>query len=181
MEYDPVFNRFKRLSCEIPSHPVTGKNDMMRAYTMCRLPDGAFYCMDFRGTFFKFWPEKEKTELIGLNWGPQGVYVTCIAANPGSKYLYYTICGHGRGFEWGAPVIHYDTTTQTKKVLAFLHPYYHEKYGFGNGGSYCYTLSHDGSTLFIVFNGAFNEIKGKDTFGNPCIAVVHIPESERIE
>ncbi|MBN1292647.1 MAG: hypothetical protein JXB48_12475 [Candidatus Latescibacteria bacterium] len=88
---------------------------------------------------------------------------------------------YGRGFEWGAPVIQYDTNTGTKKVLAFLHPYYHEKYGFVNGGSYCFTLSRDGSTLFIVFNGAFDEVKDKDTFGNPCITVVHIPESERLE
>jgi len=27
----------------------------------------------------------EMLKLIGLNWGPRGAYVTCIAANPGSK------------------------------------------------------------------------------------------------
>ena len=96
-------------------------------------------------------------------------------------YIYYIISVHGRGFEWGAPVIQYDTATRTKKVLAFLHPYYHDRYGFVNGGSYCFALSHDGSKLFIVFDGAFDEVRDLDTFGNPCIAVVHIPESERRE
>jgi len=181
MEYDPVLNRFRKLSCMIPTHPVTGERNMMRACTQCRMPDGAFYCMCFQGAFFKFRPEQEKTELIGLNWSNEGTYVTCIAANEGSRYLYYVISGHGRGYEWGAPVIQYDTKTQTKKALAFLHPYYHEKYGFVNGGSYCFAISPDGSTLYIVFNGAFCESGKGDTFGNPCLTVVHIPESEREE
>jgi len=181
MEYDPVSNRFRRLACKIPANPVTGEKNIMRAYTPCRMPDGAFYCMDYGGTFFRFWPEEEKTELIGVNWGGKGVYVTCIAAIPGSRYLYYLISGHGRGYEWGAPVIQYDTVSRTRKVLAFLHPYYHEKYGFVNGGAYCFALSRDGSRLYIVFNGAFRGKGEGDTFGNPCLTVVHIPGTERME
>ena len=74
--------------------------------------------------------------------------------------------------------------TGTKKVLAFVYPYYSEKYGYIPTGSYSFKLDSSGKFLFMVWNGAFIEPAddiGVDFWGHCSIMLLYIPESERIE
>jgi len=80
--------------------------------------------------------------------------------------------------------LQYDTETDTKKVIAFLFPYYYEKYGYTPGGTFSIKLDDAGVNLFILFNGAFirhGEKLGGDTFGQCSVMTVGIPASERTE
>ena len=90
---------------------------------------------------------------------------------------------HGHGYADGSPVVQYDTQTGTKKVLAFMFPYYLDKYGYTAGGTFSIKLDDKGERLFILWNGAFVEHgeKKADTFGQCSVMVVNIPASERVE
>ena len=119
------------------------------------MPEGFFWCFDYQGTFFKFYPDRDKTELVGVNWEKSGVYTATIAMSPHNRYIYYMPGSSSGSVEWGHPVVQYDTQTGRKKVLAFLNEYYHEKYGYLIGGSFGIELSEDGSLLVIQTNGKF--------------------------
>ena len=103
--------------------------------------------------------------------------------SPGGRYIYYLPGAHGHGYTDGSPVVQYDTKTDIKKVIAFMYPYYYDKYGYTPGGTFSIKLDERGERLFILWNGAFVEHTGKggDTFGQCSVMVVNIPESERIE
>jgi len=179
--YDQRTNVFRRLACSSPPNPVTGASSRMRAYTARRTPDGAFYCMDSPGTIYKFYPDEERTELIGINWDEQGVYTTSVAMSPKFRYIYYVPGSHGGAMNLGTPVVQFDTQSNKKKVIAFLGPYYHNKYGYGTTGTFGIELSEDGSLLVIQMNGGFGEDPYKSRFEHTAIFAVHIPESERSE
>ena len=66
-------------------------------------------------------------------------------------------------------------------MIAFLHPFYADKYGYVFGGSYGLSLNKDGSQLFIAWNGKFSPEKEGESFGDPTNMLIEIPESERIE
>jgi hypothetical protein len=177
--YDQRSNSFRRLACKVPPSPATGKVSQLRAYTEVRTPDNFFYCMDWAGTFFKFWPDEERTEAVGINWDKEGVYTTSLDISPRFRYVYYVPASHGESWKWGAPVIQYDTKTNRRKVIAFLEKFYQETYGYCIGGTYGIELSADGSLLVIQMNGSFGPEATR--FEQPAIFAVHIPESERME
>ena len=82
----------------------------------------------------------------------------------------------------GVAVVQFDTKTGTRKVLAFMFPYYYEKYGYIPAGSYSIKLDDRGERLFIVWDGAFIEPKeslGTDFWGHCSVMLLHISESER--
>jgi hypothetical protein len=104
--------------------------------------------------------------------------------SPKGRYVYYLPGAHGHGWSDGSPVVQYDTQTGTKKVLAFMFPYYYEKYGYTPGGSFSIKLDDKGERLFVLWNGAFVEYDpaGKsDTFGQCSVMLISIPASERGE
>jgi len=179
--YDQRTNRFRHLPCSPPANPVTGKQSSLRAYTEYRTPDNIFWCMSWDGTLFKFYPDREQTELVGVNWGPEGDYVTSLALSPKFRYIYYVPGAHGASMKFGVPVVQYDTVTDTRKVIAFLGQYYHDTYGYTPLGTYGVELSEDGSYLVMHMNGAFHPDQLKPHFEYPSIFVVHIPEEERRE
>ncbi len=85
------------------------------------------------------------------------------------------------GDQFGTPVVQYDTKTNRKKVIAFLHEFYLEKYGYGPGGAYGVELDEKGESLFFYTNGRFTTKELGSTYGRNAIFHVHIPESERKE
>jgi len=180
VSYDPRTNTFRRLSCSVPKNPVTGLASNLRAYSAKRTPDDFFWCFDYQGTVFKFYPGEERTELVGVNWDEEGVYVASIAMSPKFRYIYYVVGSHTGSWKWGNPVVQYDTVTGAKKLIAFLTDYYHETYGYLTGGTYGIELSADGSLLVIQTNGRFGPREGGG-INQPAIFAVHIPESERRE
>lgn len=177
--YNQRSNSFRRLACKVPPSPVSGKAAPLRAYTEIRTPDNLFYCMDSAGTMFRFYPDEERTELIGINWDKAGVYTTSLDISPKFRYVYYVPAAHGEAWKLGAPVVQYDTKTNRRKVIAFLEKFYFETYGYCLGGTFGIELSEDGSLLVIHMNGGFGSEAAR--YEHPAIFAVHIPESERVE
>ena len=129
---------------------------------------------------FKFFPDQQRTEYIGLNW-VEGLYSTSMALSPGRRYVYYTVGAHGKTWQFGSPIIQMDTTTYAKKVIAFLHPFFHKKCGYSFGGSYSVRLDRKGERLLMFWNGRFRDSPEGESFGHPAFLHVEIPVSERIE
>ena len=94
---------------------------------------------------------------------------------------YGIITNIGKAHLEGTPIVQYNTQTGKRKVIAFLFPYFYDKYGYIPGGTFSIKLDDKGEQLFILFNGAFTEFdpEGGDMFGDPSVMLVHIPESER--
>ncbi len=117
---------------------------------------------------------------LGTNW-LDGAWIENMVLSPGGRYLYYIsasgLAGKPTPFETGLPLIQYDTATRQKKVIAFLAPFYFDKYQFGLCCTYNLAISASGSTLFSAVNGDY----GQAAYGQVAILVIHIPESERFE
>ena len=192
IKYDPAKNRFFQLDCHVPATTGTasrkggapGTYSPMRAQTAQRGPDGLFWGVTNGGQLFTFDPMEEEIVDKGPNWVGEQRYTCSMARSPGGRYLYYVPGAHGHGYSDGSPVIQYDTQTGVKKVLAFMFPYYLEKYGYTPGGTFSIKLDDKGERLFILWNGDFvehgEELKG-DTFGRCSLMLIHIPASEREE
>jgi hypothetical protein len=119
-----------------------------------------------------------KTEKVTpLGPAPVGAvsYITALKIDPTGRYLYYIPGAHGGADRDGSPVVQYDTKSKTKKVIAFLHPYYKEKYGVDPVGTYSYALSPDGADLYVTWNAN----RGGRAWDTCALSVVHIPASER--
>ncbi len=187
LKYDPFKNRFFKLGCHMPANKITGAIDDMRANTEDRGKDGLFYGITYSGEFFSFNPETETIEDLGLNWPGEQRYTASMARSPGGRYIYYFPGAHGKGFLDGSPLVQYDTRTHIKRVLAFMYPYYYEKYGYTPGGTFSIKLDTKGERLFVLWNGAFVDIEEQirqdhiDVFGTNSVMLIHIPEEMRRE
>lgn len=187
VRFDPAHGSFALMNARTPPNPIHGNGvgENTRGYAKHKLKDGSFLCMTSEGMMFKFFPEEDRTELLDFNW-TNGMYCPDFAISPDERYVYYTLkdtlgC-NSAPFQHGSPIVQYDLSTRRKKVLAFLHPYYHDKYGYFFGGSYAATLNGDGSQLFITWNGVIaDEIPELGAYNNPSLMLVDIPESERME
>ena len=180
--YDAGRNAFFTTSARIPDHPQPGveKKPYIRSTTRRHLPDGSFLCQTYDGLMFKFFPDEQRTERIGLNW-VEGLYSTSIALSPGGQYVYYAVGAHGQTWQYGCPIIQMDTRTYAKKVLAFLHPWYLERHGYTFGGTYSLCIDPGGTTLLMFWNGRFREKQEGDSFGHPAFLCLEIPAEERVE
>lgn len=190
IKYDPNKNRFFKLDCHVPAESVTasrgekaGGYNHLRAETRHRGPDGLYWCITYGGQLFTFDPVKEEVVDRGRCWPGQQTYTASMDRSPGGRYVYYCPGAHGHGYSDGSPIVQFDTKTGTSKVLAFMFPYYMDKYGYTPGGTFSIKLDDKGERLFICWNGAFVEHTGKnaDTFGQCSVMVVNIPASERVE
>ena len=188
VKYDPVKNRFYKLESRVPQNSRTGTGGQMRAHTSHKTKDGWFMGVvvgepaGTGGELFKFFPDQDKVEALGLCWPGTYRYTTSLAMSPDEKYVYYIPAAHGKSHLEGTPVVQFNVTTDERKVLAFLFPYFYEKYGYITGGTYSVKLDDKGEKLFVVFNGAFVEFnpEGGDMFGDPSVMLIHIPQSERL-
>ena len=77
----------------------------------------------------------------------------------------------------GTPVVQYDVQTGKKKVIAFLHGLFWEKYGYALDGSFGSALDEKGERLFVSWDGWR---KGQPRGWESCaLTVIHIPAAER--
>lgn len=104
-------------------------------------------------------------------------YVATIDASPGGRYLYYIPGAHGGADKDGSPIVQYDTKERSHKVLAFLDPYYREKYRAIPAGTYSVAVDPAGDKLYVTWNVS----RGSRAWDCCALTVVHIPESERPE
>jgi len=131
------------------------------------------------------WSFNTMTEEI-RELGPAAVgsqtYITSLDADPTGRYLYYIPGAHGGSQEDGTPVVQFDGKTGKKKVLAFLHPFYREKYGYTPLGTFGSAVDPKGDKLYITWNGNRSgpDARGRFAFDTCALTVIHIPESERI-
>ena len=189
IKYDPKRNRFQLLDAPMPADEIGSEHavNVMRASTARRGPDGLFFGVTLAGQMFSFDPEKEQIVDRGYSWPGEQRYTTSLARSPGGRYLYYAPGAHGRGNRDGSPLVQYDVQTGTRKVIAFLAPYYADKYGYTPSGSFSIKLDDKGERLFICWNGGFFEPEvalGKNPgslFLHNAVMLVHIPASERQE
>ncbi len=196
IKYDPHRNRFFELDV-----PMPGRSPL-RCFTRERDKDGLFWGLTMAGDLYSFDPDREKLELHGRLWPLNDAFSVSIDSSPGGRYLYFGIASHARGYPYGSPVLQYDKKTKKTKILAFLFPYYYEKYGYIPGGTYSFKLDDEGKKLFSVWNGSFTDVKPlqekfrdyhaediskwsiphpHDAFGHAGVFVVNIPEEERQE
>ena len=174
-------NEFTIMKSKVPSNPDTGRTSPMRAHTKVKDANGAFWCCDVFGTMFRFYPDEDRTEFVGVNWAKEGKYMSNMCFSPKQRYIYYLPGADTHAYVYGTPVVQYDTKTNRKKVIAFLNDFYLEKYGYSPGGTYGLELDAKGESLFFYTNGRFTSKELGSGYGRPAIFHVFIPESERIE
>jgi hypothetical protein len=171
MRYDP---KEGSSPVELP-----GKTIGIRAATQ-ETPQGLIYTVSTgqgRGDA-RLWSFNTKTEEIKeLGSAPVGgeAYIASIDADPTGRYLYYNAGAHGGSDRDGTPIVQYDTKTGQRKVIAFLHPFYQEKYGCTLRGTYSTAVDPAGDKVYVTFNVS----RGTKAWDCCGLAVIHIPESER--
>jgi hypothetical protein len=83
---------------------------------------------------------------------------------------------HGGSEHDNAAVVQYDTQRRTRKVIAFLHPFYRDEAGCMLKGTYSTAVDPAGDKLYITWNASRGPGKAWDTC---ALTVIHIPPSER--
>lgn len=181
VSYERRNNTFTRMKAVVPPNPVTGKASACRAHTKEKDAEGAFWCMDVSGAIFKFYPERDRTEFVTMNWGKAGKYTSQMNFSPKKRYIYYMPGADTAAYTYGTPVVQYDTKTGRKKVIAFLNDFAVNTYGYSPGGTYGIELDEKGESLFCYTNGRFTTKELGSAYGRPAIFHIHIPASERQE
>lgn len=152
----------------------------LRAATQ-ETPGGFVYTVSKEdAVIYRFDTKSEKAERIGSAAVGTQTYITTIDADPTGRYLYYVPGAHGGSQKDGTPVIQFDTRTRKKKVIAFLHPFLRERYGYTPLGTFSTAVDPAGEKLYITFNGNLGRMKrGRPTWDACAMVVVGIPESQR--
>jgi DNA-binding beta-propeller fold protein YncE len=146
----------------------------LRAWSDRRDANGAFWLFDVSGNVYRFSPDRDRIEDRGVDWGPNGWYVTSLATTPDGRYLYYSLAAdRSSPTSQGQPVLQYDTRTNRVTVIAFLAGYYSAAHGYQTTKVYGVALGHDGS-LILVANG---EAAGEGRM--PAVFDLALPASGR--
>lgn len=128
-------------------------------------------------TVYAFNTKTEKAEELGPAAAGKAEYITSVDVDPTGRFLYYIAGAHGGADDDGCPIVQFDVKTKKRKVIAFLHPFYKDKYGCTLKGTYSSALDAKGENLFITWNA----VRGSNPkmWDGCALTVVHIPESER--
>jgi len=174
MRYDPASGK--------PPSPIPGSLGLRSATQ--ETADGYVYTISTRrdATLWRFHAKAEQIKRIGnARVGTQD-YVTSIDVDPTGRYLYYVPGAHGGAQQDGTPVVQFDVKTRKKKIIAFLHPFYQQKYGYTPLGTFATAIDAMGERLYITWNGNRGgpDPRGRLRFDTCALTVVHIPESERM-
>jgi|SRR5262245_7850087 len=165
--------------------PATGKPEKTKASLGLRAatqetPNGVVYTVskDGKGSEATLWAFNTKTEEVEkIGDAAVGVqaYIASLDADPTGRYLYYVPGAHGGGDVDGSPVVQFDVKTKSKKVIAFLHPLYKEKYGCTLQGTFSCAVDPKGDKLYVTWNVS----RGGKVWDCCALSVIHIPETER--
>ena len=126
------------------------------------------------------WAYNTKTdELKPLGSGAVGSqeYIASVEVDPTGQFLYYVPGAHGGAAKDNSPIVQFNLKTRQKKIIAFVHNHFWDKYGYALDGSFGNALDEKGERFFISWDGWR---KGQPRGWESCaLTVVHIPESER--
>jgi hypothetical protein len=169
-----------RFDPEKPAAPVKIKAELGLRTATQETPQGMVYTISKGGkggesVLFAFNTKTETAEEIGPACAGSQQYVASIDADPTGRYLYYVPGAHGGSNKDGSAVIQYDTKTRTRKVIAFLHDTFQNKYGASLRGTYSTAVDPAGDKLYITWNVS----RGSRAWDCCALTVIHIPESER--
>jgi hypothetical protein len=145
-------------------------------------PQGYVYTVSPGGkkgeaTLYAFNTRTEKVEVLGPAAVGTQSYIASLGADPTGRYLYYSAGAHGGGERDGCAVVQFDVKTRRKKVVAFLHPFYQDRYGCTLKGTYSSAVDPKGDKLYITWNAS--RLPGSRAWDCCALTVIHIPESER--
>lgn len=159
--------------------PVAGIEMGTRSATQ-ETPDGIIYTVSQgQGSpdsiVYAFDTKTEKVTTLGSAPVGANSYIASLDADPTGRYLYYVAGAHGGSERDGTPVVQFDVKTKQRKVIAFLHPFYQDKYGCAMKGTYGTAVDTSGDKLYITFNVS----RGTKAWDCCGLAVVHIPAAER--
>ena len=124
---------------------------------------------------YAFHTKTEQIETLGPAAVGKHGYVATLDADPTGRFLYYVPGAHGGSDADGCPIVQFDTRTRTRKVLAFLHPFYQTKVGATLKGTYSVALDPKGEKLYVTWNAS----RGSRAWDCCALTVIHIPASER--
>jgi hypothetical protein len=161
-----------------PPTPINAKLGLRSATQ--ETADGMVYTVSRGGrageaNLFAFNTKTEQVAELGPAHVGSQSYITTIDVDPTGRYLYYIPGAHGGSEKDGSAVVQFDVKTKTRKVIAFLHPFYQEKYGVALSGTFSSAVDPDGSKLYITWNAN----RGGKVWDCCALTVIHIPESER--
>jgi hypothetical protein len=169
-----------RFDPERPGPPARVADGVQVRAASEETPQGVVYAVSQGGrgadaTLYAFDTRGERVEVLGPAAVGTQQYIATLDADPTGRYLYYVPGAHGGSDADGSAVVQFDTRTRTKKVLAFLHPYYQQKYGCTPRGTYSAAVDERGERLFITWNAS----RGGRAWDCCALTVLHIPEAER--
>ena len=168
MRYDPAK----------PSEPPVKLSPTLdlRATTV-ETPQGVVYGISKKGaTLYAFHTKTEEVEILGDAAVGTQTYVASLDVDPTGRFLYYVAGAHGGGEKDGTPLVQYDVRARTRKVVAFLHPFYKDAYGCTLTGTFGSAVDPAGDKVYITWNANRSGGKAWDTV---ALTVVHIPAKER--
>jgi hypothetical protein len=158
--------------------PVRIKGDIGIRAATAETPQGIVYTVSSgqRATaiLYAFDTRTEQIEALGPAAVGTQHYITSIDADATGRYLYYIPGAHGGSEKDGCPVVQYDTRRKAKKVIAFLHPYYKDRYGCTLKGTFSSAVAPSGDSLYVVWNVS----RGGRVWDSCAFTVIHTPQAE---
>ncbi len=143
--------------------------------------DGIVYTVD-GDNLWAFDVKAEQATALGSLCVGKETYIASIDVDPATgRYLYFVAGAHGGSYKDGAPLVQYDVKLRRSKVVAFLHPTLHRRFGYTPLGTYGTAVSSNGDKVFVTWNGnrGTEPTERRVPFNTCSLTVVHVPESER--
>ena len=169
MRFDPELGKPVKIPGEIGIRAATEET-----------PQGIVYTVSSgqgrnEAVLYAFNTKTEKIESLGSAAVGSQNYITSIDADSTGRFLYYIPGAHGGSELDGCPVVQFDTKIGRKKVIAFLHPFYAEKFGCTLKGTFSSAIDPDRAKLYVTWNNS----RGTKVWDSCVLTVIHIPKSER--
>jgi hypothetical protein len=171
MRYDPATPQAApvKIKAQLGLRSATQETKDGMVYTVSKGGKGN------KSLLFSFNTKTEEASEIGPAAVGTQDYITSIDADPAGRYVYYVPGAHGRSENDGSAVVQFDTKTKTRKVIAFLSPYFKDKIGAIPTGTFSTALDPLGDKLYITWNVK----RGTAAWDCCALTVIHIPEAER--
>ncbi len=158
--YDPVANTFEPTSERMPGWKL-------RASIHGEGTDPPIAVTQDPARFFRI-DEGPRVSEIGQARG----YTTSMASSD-MRRVWYIPDAHGGAWEQGTPIIEFDASTGSDRVLVSLAPTVGEELGMRLGGTYNLLASDDGSQIYVGLNAGPPGVD--ESFGEVVFVVAELP------